>query len=268
MVKKMTYLEFINNNKNIEKEAIILLITEKLNIAKWELNLNDDIDEKLIDDLDLLKQNIPVQYILGYTYFYKSKFIVNKNVLIPRFDTEVLVEETLKIIKNYNNPKILDLCTGSGCIGISIKKEMPLLSVTCIDISIQALNVAKMNAKLNNTEITFVQSDLLRNIEDTFDIIVSNPPYIDINEEVMSLVKDNEPSLALYSPNEGLYHYEEIMKQAQNHLSMDGCILFEIPSNKDDKIIKLVLKYFNEYKIIKDNNHLSRVIILKQRRTL
>lgn len=268
MVKRMTYLEFINNNKDIEREAIIFLVTEKLNIAKWELNLNDEIDKKLMPDLDLLKQQIPVQYILGYTYFYKSKFIVNNNVLIPRFDTEVLVEETLKTIENYNNPKILDLCTGSGCIGISIKKEMPQLSVTCIDISSQALDVAKMNAKMNNTEITFVQSDLLRNIEDTFDIIVSNPPYIDINEEVMSLVKDNEPALALYSPNEGLYHYEEIMKQAQNHLNKGGCILFEIPSNKDDKIIKLVLNYFNEYKIIKDNNNLSRVIILNQRRTL
>lgn len=266
----MTYKQLIKELEgyNIEKEAIYLLITERLKITNWELKLkfNEEVEAILYSDLEKLKQNIPVQYILGYTYFYKSKFIVNPDVLIPRFDTEVVVETALEEIKKFNNPKVLDLCTGSGCIAISLKKEMPLLNIIASDISYKAIKVAKRNCELNNVNMEIKQSDLLSNIKDCFDIIVSNPPYIDINEDIMSLVKDNEPSLALYSPNNGLYHYEEIMKQA--NLSKDGIIIFEIPSNRDPEIILLVNKYFESYKIIKDYNNLSRVIILSQRRVI
>lgn len=264
----MTYREFIKSNPYIEKEAILLLVTEKLHINKWELNLDDQIDFCLQEGFELVKNNIPVQYVLGYAYFYKSKFKVTKDVLIPRFDTEILVEEALKVIKEYENPKVLDLCTGSGCIGISLKKEVPSIDITCSDISEEALNVAKFNASANNVKINFVKSDLLSNIKDSFDIIVSNPPYIDINEDIMDLVKNNEPALALFSDNNGMYHYQEILKQSLTHLTNNGCILFEIPSHKDSVFIELVNKYFNEYRIVKDNNNLSRVLILKQRRIL
>ena len=264
----MTYREFINSNPHIEKEAILLLITEKMHIHKWELNLDAQIDFSLEEDLKMLKNNIPVQYVLGYAYFYKSKFKVTKDVLIPRFDTEILVEETLKVIKEYKNPKVLDLCTGSGCIGISLKKEEPSIDMTCSDISQEAIDVAKFNACYNNVEINFIKSDLLSNIKDSFDIIVSNPPYIDINEDIMDLVKNNEPALALFSANKGMHHYQEILKQSKTHLNDNGCILFEIPSHKDEVFIELVSQYFDDYKIVKDNNNLSRVIILKKRRIL
>lgn len=252
---------------NIEKEAIELLIMEKLNIKRYELvlRLNEEINSNILEDINKLKQGIPVQYILGYTYFYKSKFIVNPNVLIPRFDTEVLIDETLKIINNLNKDEIslVDIGTGSGCIAISLKKEKPSLDIYAIDISKQALEVAKENAQINETNINFIHNDLLNNLDNKFDIIVSNPPYIDINEKIDSLVKDNEPHLALYSPNLGLYHYEQILIQSKNNLKENGFIIFEIPSNRDDEILELVNIYYHNISIIKDYNNLSRVLIIR-----
>lgn len=252
---------------NIEKEAIELLIMEKLNIKRYELvlRLNEEINSNILEDINKLKQGIPVQYILGYTYFYKSKFIVNPNVLIPRFDTEVLIDETLKIINNLNKDEIslVDIGTGSGCIAISLKKEKPSLDIYAIDISQKALEVAKENAILNETNINFIHNDLLNNLDTKFDIIVSNPPYIDINEKIDSLVKDNEPHLALYSPNLGLYHYEQILIQSQNNLKENGFIIFEIPSNRDDEILELVNIYYHNISIIKDYNNSSRVLIIR-----
>lgn len=265
----MTYRSIIEKcvNNNIEKEAIQLLITERLNINKSELllSLDKEICCNIEEDIEQLLSGIPVQYILGYTYFYKYKFFVDKNVLIPRFDTEVLIEETIKIINetNKNKLKVLDIGTGSGCIAITLKKELVDIEVSAIDISKEALDIAKKNAILNNVDINFIHNDLLKNINDKFDIIISNPPYIDIEENVMELVKDYEPHLALYSPNKGLYHYEEILKQSNNNLKENGIIIFEIPANRDEEIISLVLKYYNNYKIIKDYNNLSRVIIIR-----
>lgn len=266
----MTYRELIKQCEllNIEKEAILLLIMERLNLKRHELilNLDNEINNNLNNDILRLKSYEPVQYILGYTYFYKSKFIVNKDVLIPRFDTEVLVEETINIInKNFENKKIsiVDIGTGSGCIAISLKKEISDLNVVAIDISNDALKVAKQNAKLNDVDIKFIRNDLLSNIKEKYDIIVSNPPYIDIEENIDDLVKCNEPHLALYSDNKGLYHYEQILIQSKNNLNPNGFIIFEIPANRDDEILKLFNKYYNNITIIKDYNNLSRVVIIR-----
>lgn len=265
----MTYRQLIQKcvNENIEKEAVIFLITEKLNISKSDLilSLDKEINSNILKNIELLEQGIPAQYILGYTYFYKYKFEVNKNVLIPRFDTEVLIEETLKIVKEKKKEKInvVDIGTGSGCIAITLKKEVPSLNITAIDISNEALEVAKKNAKLNDVLIQFIHNDLLKNINDKYDIIVSNPPYIDINEDVMDLVKNNEPALALFSDNKGLYHYEQILIQSKYNLNDNGIILFEIPANRDLEIIDLVKKYYNNYEIIKDYANLSRVLIIR-----
>ena len=265
----MNYRQIIEEcvNLNIEKEAIDLLIMEKLNIKRYELvlRLNEEINSNILEDINKLKQGIPVQYILGYTYFYKSKFIVNPNVLIPRFDTEVLIDETLKIIDTFNNQnlKIVDIGTGSGCIAISLKKERPFLDIYAIDISRDALDVAKQNAEKNNTNINFIHNDLLNNINTKFDIIVSNPPYIDINENIDELVRNNEPHLALFSQNFGLYHYEQILIQSKYNLNNKGVIIFEIPSNRDEEILSLVNKYYSNISIIKDYNNLSRVLIIR-----
>lgn len=263
----MTYRDLINllEKKGIEKESIILLITEKLNISKYDfyLSLDKELDSNIIDDINQLENNVPVQYILGYTYFYKYKFKVNKNVLIPRFDTEVLIEQAIKIIKEKDNPKVIDIGTGSGCIAITLKKEIPSLNIYASDISKEALEVAKDNAILNNVNINFFNNDLLNNISDKYDIIISNPPYIAYSEDIMDLVKNNEPSLALFSPNEGLYHYDQILKQSKERLNNKGIIIFEIPSGRDEEIKNLVLKYYNNYEIIKDYNNLSRVLIIR-----
>lgn len=263
----MTYRDLINllEKKGIEKESIILLITEKLNISKYDfyLSLDKELDSNIIDDINQLENNVPVQYILGYTYFYKYKFKVNKNVLIPRFDTEVLIEQAIKIIKEKDNPKVIDIGTGSGCIAITLKKEIPSLNIYASDISKEALEVAKDNAILNNVNINFFNNDLLNNISSKYDIIISNPPYIAYSEDIMDLVKNNEPSLALFSPNEGLYHYDQILKQSKERLNNKGIIIFEIPSGRDEEIKNLVLKYYNNYEIIKDYNNLSRVLIIR-----
>ena len=263
----MTYRTLINllEKKGIEKESIILLITEKLNISKYDfyLSLDKELDSNIIDDINQLENNVPVQYILGYTYFYKYKFKVNKNVLIPRFDTEVLIEQAIKIIKEKDNPKVIDIGTGSGCIAITLKKEIPSLNIYASDISKEALEVAKDNAILNNVNINFFNNDLLNNISCKYDIIISNPPYIAYSEDIMDLVKNNEPSLALFSPNDGLYHYDQILKQSKERLNNKGIIIFEIPSGRDEEIKKLVLKYYNNYEIIKDYNNLSRVLIIR-----
>lgn len=264
----MTYRDIIKEciNSNIEKEAIELLIMERLNISRYELilSLDKEINSNILNDIQLLKQGLPVQYILGYAYFYKSKFKVNPNVLIPRFDTEVLIDETLKVIDSKNKLiDIVDIGTGSGCIAITLKKERPSINIDAIDISKEALEVAKSNALINEVNINFINNDLLYNINKKYDIIVSNPPYIGINDNIENLVKNNEPHLALFSDNKGLYHYEQILIQSKFNLKEDGIILFEIPSNRDDEIIELVNKYYSNFKIIKDYNKLSRVLIIR-----
>lgn len=266
----MTYRQLINEciKKNIEKEAVILLIIETLNIEKYSLllRLDEEIDSIILQNIKKLEQGIPVQYILGYTYFYKSKFKVNNNVLIPRFDTEVLVDEAIKIINEFLKTEtidIVDIGTGSGCIAISIKKECPSVNIDAIDISKEALDIALINANDNNVNINFINNDLLFNINKKYNIIISNPPYIDIEENIDELVKNNEPSLALYSDNKGLFHYEEILKQSKNNLLSNGFIIFEIPANRDEEILTLAKKYYKNIKIIKDYNNLSRVLIIR-----
>ena len=174
--------------------------------------------DKLEDGIKRLNNGEPVQYIVGNVDFYGYKINVNKNVLIPRFETEELVFKTINLIKkNLNeNIKVLDIGTGSGCISIALKKEIPGLDITAVDISEDALVVAKNNALENNCEINFIKSDLFNNIDDKYDLIISNPPYISYDEQIMDIVKKNEPHLALYAKNNGLYFYEEIIKNSSN----------------------------------------------------
>ena len=165
--------------------------------------------EKLDESLNLLKEGVPPQYIIGNVNFYGNVINVDKRVLIPRFETELLVEKTInycqkKFNNNLQNINILDIGTGSGCIAITLKKELNC-KVTGIDISLDALEVARNNALNNNVNINFYQSDIFSNIKEKYDVIISNPPYIKEDEEIMDIVKNNEPHLALYAKNEGLY---------------------------------------------------------------
>lgn len=222
--------------------------------------------DKLGDGIKRLNNGEPVQYIVGNVDFYGYKINVNKNVLIPRFETEELIFKTINLIKkNLNeNIKVLDIGTGSGCISIALKKEIPGLDITAVDISEDALVVAKNNALENNCEINFIKSDLFNNIGDKYDLIISNPPYISYDEQIMDIVKKNEPHLALYAKNNGLYFYEEIIKNSSNYLNDKNIIAFEIGYLQANEITKMAHKYYPNSNIIieKDMQEKDRFVFI------
>ena len=209
-----------------------------------------------------------MQYIIGNVNFYGYTYKVNKNVLIPRFETEQLVENTIKLINERlpKNISIIDLGTGSGCIGITLKKELPNSKVTLVDISSKALKIAKQNSKYE--DITIIKNNMLNNINEKYDVIISNPPYISYDEEIMDLVKNNEPHIALYADNDGLYYYEQILKTCRKNLKKDFIIAFEIGYNQKKEIIKLVNKYLNNIEIItkKDYSKKDRMIFIMNKK--
>lgn len=219
--------------------------------------------EKLQEGLEKLKQGIPVQYIIGNVNFYGNKIKVNKNVLIPRFETEELVNYTSKLIKDGID--ILDIGTGSGAIAITLKKLFPNSKVTGIDISKEAISQAKQNAKDNKTEITFIESDLFQNVKGKYDLIISNPPYISEDEEIEDIVKNNEPHIALYAKNNGLEYYEKILKDIKHYLKENTIIAFEIGYKQKEAITKISKKHLPNHKVecIKDIQKKDRFLFIK-----
>lgn len=201
--------------------------------------------DKLEEGIKRLNNGESVQYIVGNVNFFGNEIYINRNVLIPRFETEELVDYTIKYAKKMFSHKIdiVDLGTGSGCIAITLKKKLEC-NMTAIDISDKALEVARRNANKNNTEIRFIQNDMLDNISDQFDIIISNPPYISKEEEIMDIVKNNEPHIALYAKHNGLYFYEKILEQSKNNVKNKFLIAFEIGYQQGDTLKKLAQKYY------------------------
>lgn len=206
--------------------------------------------------MSLLEKDYPVQYIIGYVDFYGLKINVNEFTLIPRYETEYLIELTLKEIKKMNlaNPKILDLCTGSGAIGLTLKSLLPSSEVTLSDISKDALMVANKNKNELNLDVNVIESDLFKNIPGKFDVIISNPPYVMTNE---TLPKDvlYEPHLALFSGPKGIDHIEEIFKNIKSHLNNKYLIALEINEKSEPDITNLIKTYFEKninYKFMKD----------------
>lgn len=212
-----------------------------------------------------LNNGEPVQYIVGDVDFYGNTIKVDKRVLIPRFETEGLVEIVLKHLNN-TNLDVVDLGTGSGCIAITVKKKLPNINMDAVDISIDAIELAKENAKLNNVEINFMLGDMLNPLSKKYDCIISNPPYIAYDEEVMDIVKNNEPHLALYADNNGLYLYEEILKNCKNYLKEKYYIFFEIGYSQGEKIKEIALKYLDcSVEVKKDLQGFDRYIIIKSK---
>lgn len=213
-------------------------------------------------------KKVPLQYIVGNVEFYGYTYKVNKNVLIPRFETEELVENAIKYIKeNFDkNVNIIDIGTGSGCIGITLKKELPNSNVILTDISKKALKVAEYNKK--DLDIKLINTNLLEGITDKVDVIISNPPYIAHDEVIDDLVKNNEPHIALYANNGGLYFYEEILKNANKILNKDFLISFEIGYKQKEDIIKLANKYLDNIDIIckKDMQDKNRMIFIMNKK--
>ena len=246
-------LEHFCNFKTID-----ILFGKKLDTSK--LNL---VKEKV---LERIRTGNPVQYIIGFADFMGEKFIVNKNVLIPRDETEILVTKAIEIALKTNSKKILDIGTGSGCIACSIAKAIDGL-ILGIDVSKEALDVANKNAErlILNKRVSFKESDLFSNLEgEKFDIIVSNPPYIPPQEKA-NIQKEvlKEPDLALYTKdNKGLEFYEKIIQNAPKYLNKNGYILFEIGINQSEDVKNLLLKNrFKNIQIEKDLANIDRVVI-------
>ena len=215
-----------------------------------------------------IKEDVPLSHLVGFEYFYDRKYKVTKDVLSPRMETEELIYKVIEYVKasNKNNFKILDLCTGSGIIAITLKKELDQFSIDVLasDISEEAIKVAKENAQSHDATIKFVKSDIFNNIDDKFDIIVSNPPYIDRKDEVT--MKDNvlkyDPHLALFAEEEGMYFYRKIIEQANDYLNENGVMFFEIGYDQKDKIIKLADMNGYSAEVYKDINGRDRMAFL------
>lgn len=218
-------------------------------------------DKDLDTALKELESGIPVQYIVGNTNFYGYDFKVNRNTLIPRFETELLVEKTYNYIKKYFNKdkvKILDIGTGSGCIAITLNKLLDDSDVTGVDISSEALEVAKENNISNNANVKFIESDLFSNVNGRYDVIISNPPYISYDEEIMNIVWNNEPHLALYAPDNGLYFYDKIIKDSSKYLNDKFIMAFEIGYKQGEDIVKIVNKYYKDTNISVEKDYSGR----------
>lgn len=267
----MTYKTLIDEGKRIidspdgATEAMLLL-EYVLHTDRNELLIHPEKEVKNEDADTFMKlanrraSGEPVQYIIGSAPFYGLEFIVNPSVLIPRFDTEVLVEEVLKAVKE--DDKILDLCTGSGCIAVSIKKYKPSAQVYASDISMDAIKIAKGNAEANDTDITFIHSDLLDNVGDGYDIIVSNPPYIKtaVIEGLDDIVKKHEPYIALNGGTDGLDYYWRIVADSRTHLKQGGRLMMEIGYDQGEELKELLKEAgYSNIEIKKDLSGNDRV---------
>lgn len=263
--------EELAKEKKLEIDAISYLIKNYFfdNVSDYYLALNEEFDKE--DELNkitslYLDSLKPVQYILGYTYFLGLKIKVNENVLIPRRETEEVTLKAIELINKMVSPNVLDLCTGSGAIAISIRK-MTKAVVTASDISNLALEVAKENAIINNTSINFLESDLFNSINDKFDLIISNPPYLsEKDKKLMSpIVYKNEPNIALFASDNGLYYYKKILDEALNYLKNDKYLVLEIGDDEKDSIILYAKsKYPNiEYQAYNDMQNKNRILIFK-----
>lgn len=271
----MTIKELINKaNKTLDENNIEecylktrILLSKLLNQSKEYLVIYQDkeveseIEEKFWFQINKLKNNIPIQYIINEQEFMGINFFVDENVLIPQPDTEVLVEEVLLKIKC--NDKILDLCTGSGAIGISIAKKANNVSVDLLDISEKALEVAKKNAQKNNVNVNIIHSNLFNEVKSKYNIIVSNPPYIESQViKNLSLEVQKEPVIALDGGEDGLDFYRIIANKASNFLEKDGILALEIGYNQKIAVKKILEKY--GYKNIyskKDYGNNDRIIL-------
>lgn len=274
--KSVKYLE----KNDIQEGKLIteIVFSHVLNIDRMMLftKYRDDIEDEEIEKIRYFIQKIgrekfPVQYLLNEQEFYGRKFYVDKGVLIPRQDTEILVEKMIdtlkdKVLKNEIHPKILDIGVGSGIIGITAALEIESSYVLGVDISDKALETAQKNKEiLKVSNIKFLKSDLFENVEfREFDMIVSNPPYISLNE--VGIMSDDtllhEPSEALFAENDGLYFYYEICQKASDYLADFGYLLFEIGYKQGKNVAKIMASSgFKNIEVVKDLAGLDRVVI-------
>lgn len=268
-------IEFKNANIEFPKLKSRMIMQFVLNKTRQYIIVNEmkELDEneekKFFDAIFKIKEGVPLEHITHQKEFMKLNFYVDENVLIPRQDTEILVEEVIGIAEKVKAKKILDLCTGSGAIAVSLAKYIPQSNITAIDISNEALKISKINAINNQVEnqIKFINSDMFTNLNnEKFDIIVSNPPYIRTNEidDLDENVK-REPYIALDGGNDGLIFYKKIIKESYQHLKYGGYLCLEIGYDQKADVIDLIekeKKFENTYakKDLYDND---RVVVTK-----
>lgn len=278
----MTYQQLINYGKkvakshNVEVEGIKILVLEMsgLNGAEFLLNIHSEVDRELEE---IIKKGIeeyvsgkPVQHIVGYTYFYGYKMVVNGDVLIPRPETEELIGYVLAYYDEMFNGKkvdVVDVGTGSGNIAVALACEESNMKVWASDISFEALETAKVNAENNQANVTFYQGNMLDPFIEKglkFDILVSNPPYIPDDEYVEPLVLDNEPNIALFGGNKGMKFYQEIFENAKKVLKEKAIMAFEHSHKTRLEMLELANTYFPEANsfVIKDLNGKDRFLIV------
>ena len=232
-----------------------------ISIPDWELLTKKYPDTNKL--LETLSTGYPPQYLIGNVEFYGNIINVDKRVLIPRFETETLVDKTINYAKKVfsNKINIIDLGTGSGCIAISFKKNLDC-DVTALDISSDALEVARTNAALNNTEINFINQSMVDSLNNNYDIIISNPPYIPYDGFVEEKVKNNEPNLALFASDNGLYFYKEILNKHLDNLNSPGIMAFEIGDNQKDLLEENVKSMNLKYSFENDLQGLPRYLFV------
>jgi len=249
--------------KNKKEESAVkslLLFASKMSPTDLYTRLNEEVSDEVVERFnkyvdEYTINNRPVQYIMGYAYFYGYKILVNEGTLIPRWETEELANNILiyydRMFKG-KNVKVLDLGTGSGAIAIALAKEEKNMEVHASDISSEAIDMAKKSAELNEANVEFRVGSWFEpfNENEKFDIIVSNPPYITTTEYVEDIVKDNEPSIALYGGEDGLMFYREILKNAKNYLKDEYVIGFEHGWQSKDKLNEIINLYYKDVEIV------------------
>jgi len=272
----MTYREAIVSGEKSLGEAgiadarndawLLLTMACKIDHTYYYMHIDEEMPEELQHEFEVLikkrAERVPLQYITGEQEFMGMTFHVNSNVLIPRQDTETLVEEALKVVKP--GMKVLDMCTGSGCVLISILKNVHGTGGYGYDISKQAINVAKENAKLNDVPAIFERSNLFEDVADeTFDVIVSNPPYIRSDEIpfLMPEVSEFEPHEALDGKEDGLFFYRKIIEESRAYLQKNGVLLFEIGYDQGEAVSELMTKAgYSQVVVKKDLAGLDRIV--------
>ena len=270
-LKDIVKQSFINVDENsVSKKDIEYLIKETFSLTHTDFILKQDeefSDDLLINKLEELKSGKPVEYVLGYSYFCKNKFEVNNNTLIPRSETEDLVYRTLELVEELKKDSliILDIGSGSGCIAITLNKLIKDSKVDSVDISLEALEVCNRNNKINNTNVNFYKSDCFENVNDKFDVIISNPPYIDEDTYVQDSVLKYEPHTALFADNHGLAIYEKIISNIGSYINRPSIAAFEISPDLVSRLSKLIEdKLTNvDYYFEKDLNNFDRFLFIK-----
>ena len=266
-IQKLFEEKGIDELSDIDWIAVEILKVKR-SFLPFVTDISASQEQEIMQAVSKRLEHIPIAYIFGRTEFFGREFQVDSNVLIPRMDTEVLVERLIHDIKQSQKElSVLDIGTGSGAIAITIKKETNA-KVFAVDVSEKALEVAKQNAKKLEADVLFIQSDLFESVSDLkVDIVVSNPPYIetDVVQTLDKEVINNEPILALDGGVDGLDFYKRIIKDAKQHLSAGGKVYFEIGYNQAESVSKLLEKDYEDIEVIKDYEGNDRVVIAKLR---